>query len=73
MSAFDFEWVDGFASSASVSVQKAENSAKLSGTLFADMLTGDDGDNTIQGNAGNDTLIGGAGNDIALFSGNYAD
>ncbi|MDH4478602.1 MAG: DUF4347 domain-containing protein [Rhodoferax sp.] len=34
--------------------------------VYADSLTGNDGNNWIEGNGGNDTLIGGAGNDSLL-------
>ena len=36
------------------------------GSAFADMLTGDTGNNTLDGRSGNDTLIGGAGADVLI-------
>lgn len=36
----------------------------VSGTAYADMLTGDSGDNWIWGEGGDDTLLGGGGNDL---------
>lgn len=44
----------------------------VSGTPYADRITGDAGDNTIQGGAGNDVLSGGLGNDT-LWGGPGAD
>ncbi len=44
----------------------------LSGTVFADRLTGSGGDNTLSGLAGDDTLEGGAGADV-LAGGAGAD
>lgn len=38
----------------------------LSGTAYADILTGNSGDNTLKGAGGNDTLNGDAGNDWLL-------
>lgn len=52
------------------------NIENISGSLFADKLTGDDNNNTLKGDAGNDlirggkgadTLIGDAGNDQFIF------
>ncbi len=40
----------------------------IHGSQFADVLTGDAGNNRLRGNGGNDTLNGGAGNDIADYS-----
>jgi Ca2+-binding RTX toxin-like protein len=39
----------------------------VTGTVFADSLTGDGANNTLEGKAGNDTLNGGAGQDVAVF------
>lgn len=39
---------------------------ELTGSGFADLLEGDDGDNRLDGGAGNDTLIGGLGRDTML-------
>ncbi|KYG21639.1 hypothetical protein SE92_16370 [Bradyrhizobium sp. AT1] len=44
----------------------------VQGTIFNDILTSGDGDNTLFGNAGNDVLDGGAGNDY-LSGGTGAD
>jgi VCBS repeat-containing protein len=43
----------------------------LSGTGYADLLTGDDGDNILAGDQGEDTLVGGAGNDVLLGDGGF--
>ncbi|MBY0339399.1 MAG: FG-GAP-like repeat-containing protein [Acetobacteraceae bacterium] len=46
----------------------------LIGSIYADTLTGDNGDNTIEGGLGNDSLSGGQGNDTVSFAaGNYAN
>lgn len=39
------------------------------GSAFADMLTGDAGNNGLRGGGGNDTIDGGAGTDAAIFQG----
>jgi Ca2+-binding RTX toxin-like protein len=39
---------------------------RVSGTAFADMILGGDGDDTLRGNDGNDRLDGGSGNDIVF-------
>ncbi|HEY6661371.1 MAG TPA: calcium-binding protein, partial [Sphingomicrobium sp.] len=39
------------------------NIENLSGTIYGDVLTGDDNANTLSGNAGDDTLVGGGGSD----------
>ncbi|MGV6800551.1 MAG: M10 family metallopeptidase C-terminal domain-containing protein [bacterium] len=48
------------------------NVERLSGSAFADTLTGTDGVNQLQGLDGDDNLLGRSGNDI-LFGGNGAD
>ncbi|QRF68045.1 beta strand repeat-containing protein [Ponticoccus alexandrii] len=40
----------------------------LQGTSFADILTGDDGDNILEGRTGADSLTGGAGSDTASYA-----
>lgn len=45
----------------------------LRGSVFADVLTGDDTVNTLEGRGGDDTLDGKLGVDTAIFSGNRSD
>jgi Ca2+-binding RTX toxin-like protein len=44
----------------------------VTGSAFADVITGNDANNDLRGGAGDDQLIGGAGSDF-LFGGNGAD
>jgi Ca2+-binding RTX toxin-like protein len=43
------------------------NIQNLRGSAFADILSGNDGDNILEGGAGADALLGGAGNDTASY------
>jgi Ca2+-binding RTX toxin-like protein len=45
----------------------------LRGSVFADVLTGNDGVNTLEGRGGDDTLDGKLGDDTAIFLGNRSD
>ena len=45
----------------------------LRGSVHADRLTGDGGDNTLEGGAGADMLDGGAGSDTASYAGSVDD
>lgn len=45
------------------------NIENVSGTQYADTITGNGSDNTIWGGLGNDSIAGGAGNDLIDFSG----
>jgi Ca2+-binding RTX toxin-like protein len=49
------------------------NIEQVTGSRFADTLTGDTGDNLLNGSGGNDTLIGGAGNDTLDGGENISD
>lgn len=55
--------VQGSAQSTGLGTLTLSNVDDVSGTRFADLLTGNDHDNLLQGNGGSDTLIGNLGND----------
>jgi len=53
----------------SVGAQKLSGVTQLTGSVHADLLIGDAGNNVFAGGAGNDTIAGGLGQDVAVFSG----
>jgi Ca2+-binding RTX toxin-like protein len=50
-------------------VDTLSNFEGLKGSRYADILIGDDKDNTLEGGAGNDLMEGGAGADTAIYKG----
>jgi Ca2+-binding RTX toxin-like protein len=59
----------GIAQNTEQGMMTATGFENLSGSLFDDVLTGDDDANVIAGDQGNDTLSGGRGNDILYGDG----
>ena len=55
-----------------VSFDRLTNIENANGSVFADVITGTDGDNVLQGLGGDDFIDGGAGNDV-LLGGNDND
>jgi len=59
----------GVAQTTGISIDTLKNFEGLKGSRYADILIGDDRDNTFEGGSGNDIIDGGAGKDTATYQG----
>ena len=65
--------MSGTSQTTNVSKDTLKNFEGLKGSAYADILVGDNGDNTLEGGAGNDIIDGGAGVDTAIYRGLSSD